>query len=70
MPLAERLEPAVANDILNALVETRPPEGVLLVVAERLCADAVLTLNVKGFARFLPQIQAIAPPDALVLPSR
>ncbi len=30
MPLAERLEHAVVNDILNALVETHPPEGVLL----------------------------------------
>lgn len=40
-----------------------------LVVAERLGADAVLTLNVKDFARLSPQIQAIAPPDALTVPT-
>ncbi len=96
LPLAERLEPAVVNDILDALVEAHPLEGILLaddpsaatrcaqagvrsgaifdalhlVVAERLSADAVLTLNVKDFVRLSPRIQAIAPPDALALPSR
>lgn len=96
LPLAERLDPAAVSDILNALVEAHPPEGVLLtdyqsaatrcaqaglrsaaifdalhlVVAERLRADAVLTLNVKDFVRLSPQIQAIEPPDALTLPTR
>ena len=95
LPLAERLEPAAVNDILDAMVEAHPPEGILLadyqaaaarcaqagvrsgaifdalhlVVAERLRADAVLTLNVKDFARLSPKIQAIAPPDILVLPA-
>lgn len=40
-----------------------------LVVAERLRADAVLTLNVKDFMRLLPRIPTLFPPSALALPA-
>ena len=39
-----------------------------LVLAERMGADALLTLNVKDFARLSPQIRALPPPDTLALP--
>lgn len=39
-----------------------------LILAERVRADALLTLNVKDFARFAPRIRAIRPPEVLSLP--
>ena len=39
-----------------------------IVLAERVGADAILTLNVKDFVRLSPRIHAVAPPPALVLP--
>lgn len=39
-----------------------------LVVAERLQADALLTLNVKDFARLSPRIRVLTPPGALAMP--
>lgn len=96
LPLAERLDPAAVNEILDALAEAHPPEGIVLadyrsaasrcdragvrsgaifdalhlVVAERLRADAILTLNAKDFTRLSPRIPALPPPSALALPPR
>ena len=39
-----------------------------LVAAERLRVDALLTFNLRDFARLAPRIRALVPPDVLGLP--
>ncbi len=41
-----------------------------LVVAERVGADALLTLNVKDFSRLSPLIPVLSPPSVLAVPGR
>lgn len=43
-------------------------DAIHLVVAERLGVDALLTLNVRDFARLAPRIRVLEPSEVLALP--
>lgn len=94
LPLADRLDPEVVNEILASLIRIRAPHPVALgdyqaaaarcaaagvrsgaifdalhlVVAERVGAQAFLTLNVKDFLRLAPRVPVMAPPERVALP--